>query len=107
MSTRFGTAETAPGAHRAAARHGAAHILETLLEAHGLAHLGQLVGEVAHQPLHVGLTEQRRHLAHHDGAAAERFQGQAQLGQLFRPLSEARRAPSRQPRNAVVWVQFS
>ena len=57
-----------------------------------IAHLAELVGEIAHQPLHVDLAQHRRRLAHHHGAQAERLQHQPHLGELVGALRQAARA---------------
>ena len=68
-----------------------------------VAQLGDLVGEVADQALHLGLAQQRRHLAHDDRARAERLEHQAELGQLFGTRGDAGprgRRRARRPRGS-------
>ena len=73
------------------AGHGAADLLQPFLQAQRLAEFGQLVGQIADQPSRVGDAQQRRHLAHHDGAGPEGLDHQAQLGQLAAPVDDALR----------------
>ncbi len=86
----FRRVEAAAGAHAAMAGERAADLLEPLAQRQRRSPFGELVGKVADQPDQVGLAEQRRRLAHHHGAGAERLQHQAELGQLVRPRREAR-----------------
>ena len=47
-----------------------------------IAGLGDVVGEIAHQALDVGLAQHRGHLAHHHGVGAERLDDEAEFGEF-------------------------
>ena len=91
QGVHLGQAEDAPGADAAVTRHGRADLGQAFLERQGVADLGELVGEVAHQALDVGFAEQRRDLAHHHGARPEGLHHQTELGELLEARREAGR----------------
>ena len=57
-----------------------------------VAELRELVGEIAHQALHVDLAQKRRRFAHHHRALTERLDHQAQFGQLVDTRGQPRDA---------------
>jgi len=81
-----------PARHRGVAGECAADLLDLLLERQVIAHLGQLVGEVAHQTLDIDLAQDRRRFAHHHGTQAKRLEHQAHVGQLGGASGEPSRA---------------
>ena len=70
------------GAHAHVAGQGAGNFFQPFLERQGIAGFSNLVGEIAHQTLHVQLAQHGGDLAHHHGIGSEGFDHQAQLGQL-------------------------
>ena len=62
------------------AGHGGTDRLQPLAQRQGRAVLGQVVGDVAHEARSVGVTQQRRRLAHQHRARPERFDHQAEGG---------------------------
>ena len=78
------------GAHAHVAGQGAGHLLQPFLQRQRIAGLGDLVGQVAHQPLHVQLAQHGGDFAHHHRIGAEFLDHQPQLGQFGGAARHAR-----------------
>jgi len=81
--------EAAAGAHRAVAGHGGGDMHQAALERKRFVPFRHVFGEIAHQRLSVDLAQQRRSLAHGNGAGAERLDDQA----VARKFVSARNQP--------------
>jgi hypothetical protein len=65
--------------------------LRRLREAPGPANFGQLLRHITYQRRRIGVTQQRRHGAHGEAGAAERFQLEAEIFQRRQALCQQRR----------------
>ena len=82
--------EPAPRAHAHVAGQGAGDLFQPFLQRQGIAGLGDLVRQVAHQALHIQLAQHGGNFAHHHRIGPEGFDHQAQLGQFVGARGNAR-----------------
>ena len=81
----LGEREATPRAHAAVTCKRRAHLRERALQAARLIERAEVLGHSADQLGHIGVAEQRRHLAHQERAFAERLDHEAQALQLGAP----------------------
>ena len=71
------------------ARHGRAHVLETVAKPEPVAIFREIVGKVAHQRAGIVAAEKRRHLADDDRARPEPLDDESELLELGGPGAQA------------------
>ena len=91
MEIHFLAGEAAAGTHRAVTGDGAANLFQPFLQRQRFIKFRKIVGQVADEARHVELAEDGRHLAHDDGAGAERLNHEAEFGEFASAGGKARR----------------